>query len=274
MAVPRSLIIFSFGEIILLALIATPLIVLQFTEPHQSGFFPGDESIAYPQRPNTVSMVLAAFFSLAAPCLAYFVLEIYIAFRGKFPRDPETGLPSVILHLYKLLGMSAVSFVAMLLIVQVGKETIGSLRPFFLEACVPVNITSNNYQPKIFCSADNARLIEEARMSFPSGHSACSVWGATITSIYLQLRFPKSSAIMLKAFWQTALFTIAFYICLTRIQDNWHRAADVITGSVLGVLASTMTFWTPAGKSIVEESLRMREEEAALNEASIPLSSM
>ncbi|VDD82521.1 unnamed protein product [Mesocestoides corti] len=190
-------------------IVATPLIVLQFTEPHQSGFFPGDESIAYPQRPNTVSMVLAAFFSLAAPCLA--------------------------------VGMSAVSFVAMLLIVQVGKETIGSLRPFFLEACVPVNITSNNYQPKIFCSADNARLIEEARMSFPSGHSACSVWGATITSIYLQLRFPKSSAIMLKAFWQTALFTIAFYICLTRIQDNWHRAADVITGSVLGVLASTMT---------------------------------
>ena len=51
----------------------------------------------------------------------------------------------------------------MMMVVQVGKETVGSLRPFFLEACKPTNNNDTNYQSVIHCSADNAREINEAR---------------------------------------------------------------------------------------------------------------
>nr|CDS24719.1 phosphatidate phosphatase [Echinococcus granulosus] len=226
MSTIRKLALYTVGEIILLILIAIPTVVLQFTAPFQSGFFPNDTTIAYPQRPNTVSMVWAAFFGLGAPLLA------------------------VIIQLYKLLGLVAFSFAAVLLIVQVGKESIGSLRPFFLEACKPSNNIGEAYQPVIICSADNARLIEEARMSFPSGHSSASAWGAAMTAFYLQIRFPKCPIPMLKAFFQISVAIIAYYICLTRIQDNWHRPTDVIVGSMLGVAAAAMIFLIPVAQTV------------------------
>ncbi|VDM17135.1 unnamed protein product [Hydatigera taeniaeformis] len=231
---------YTIGEIILLILIAAPTIILQFTAPFQNGFFPNDSAIAYPQRSNTVSMVWAAFFGLGAPLLAVFIVEIYISYREGFPRDLSTNIPVVIIQLYKLLGLVVFSFAAVLLIVQVGKESIGSLRPFFLEACKPTNNVGKDYQPVILCSADNARLIEEARMSFPSGHSSASAWGAAMTAFYLQIRFPKCPIPMLKAFFQVSVTAIAYYICLTRIQDNWHRPIDVIVGSLLGIASAAM----------------------------------
>lgn len=55
------------------------------------------------------------------------------------------------------------SFIALLLVVQIGKETIGSLRPFFLEACQPLINDPNQYQAVIECTGSDARLIDEAR---------------------------------------------------------------------------------------------------------------
>ncbi|KAL5104914.1 Phospholipid phosphatase 3 [Taenia crassiceps] len=238
---------YTVGEITLLILIAIPTIVLQFTVPFQNGFFPNDSAIAYPQRPNTVSMLWAAFFGLGAPLLAIFIIEIYNSYHDGFPRDSTTNIPL-------LLGLVAFSFAAVLLVVQVGKESIGSLRPFFLEACKPSNNVGTDYKPVIICSADNARMIEEARMSFPSGHSSTSAWGAAMTAFYLQIRFPKCPAPMLKAFFQISVSTIAYYICLTRIQDNWHRPIDVIVGSLLGVAAAAMIFLIPVAQSVRDKS--------------------
>lgn len=88
-------------------LVAIPTIVLQFTAPFQNGFFPNDTAISYPQRPNTVSMVWAAFFGLGAPLLAVsciritriylqvFIIEIYISYQDGFPRDSSTKMPVV-----------------------------------------------------------------------------------------------------------------------------------------------------------------------------------
>ena len=74
-------VLYTIGEVVLVLiskfepiffniLVTTPLIVLQFSEPFQSGFFPNDTSISYPKRPNTISLVWAGFFGLAAPLLA------------------------------------------------------------------------------------------------------------------------------------------------------------------------------------------------------------
>lgn len=238
--------VYIFAEVLLLAIISIPLIVLQFTEPFQRGFFPGDNTIAYPMKPNTISIALAAFIGLSAPLLPMFILEIFLAYRDNFPRNTDTKVPLIFFQLYKYIGCAAFSFLSLMLIVNVGKETLGSLRPFFLEACLPANNIGSNYQAVINCTSDDARLIEEARVSFPSGHSACIVWGAAMTIFYLQVRFPKSQFTMLKSLYECAIAIIAYYVCLTRIQDNWHRSVDVITGGVLGVLSAAMIFLIPS----------------------------
>nr|CDS25782.1 phosphatidate phosphatase [Hymenolepis microstoma] len=227
-------------------LVSIPLISLQFTEPFQRGFFPGDNTIAYPMRPDTISMALAAFIGLSAPLLPMFILEIYLAYRDNFPRNRDSKIPLIFFQLYKYIGCAAFSFISLMLIVNVGKETFGSLRPFFLEACIPANNTGSNFQTVINCTSDDARIIEEARVSFPSGHSACMAWAAAMTIFYLQIRFPKSQFMMLKSFYEVAIAIIAYYVCLTRIQDNRHRSVDVITGAVLGVLSAAMIFLIPS----------------------------
>ena len=72
------------------------------------------------------------------------------------------ALLEIFVQFYRLIGLSALSFLSMLLIVQVGKESLGSLRPFFLEACQPTN-NGDGYQPVIHCSSANDREINEAR---------------------------------------------------------------------------------------------------------------
>ncbi|KAM7536278.1 hypothetical protein Aperf_G00000088644 [Anoplocephala perfoliata] len=252
----EKIVIYIFVEVLLFICVSVPLIALQFTEPFQRGFFPRDQSIAYPSKPNTIPIVWAGFFGLAAPLLPIFIIEIYLAYRDKFPRYDDSNVYLIFIQLYKYIGFVAFSFLSTMMIVNVAKETLGSLRPFFLEACRPINSVADTYHAVINCSADNAREIEEARVSFPSGHSACAAWGAAMTIFYLQIRFPKSPLVMLKTFYQCCITLVAFFICLTRIQDNWHRAADVIVGALIGILAAAMVFLTPTVQS---SRLRGRE---------------
>lgn len=116
-----------------------------------------------------------------------FILEIFLAAKDRFPRDRATNIPIIFFQLFKYIGCTLFSLVALMLIVNVGKETLGSLRPFFLEACRPSNMNSAQYQPTIECTNDDARLVEEARVSFPSGHSAAMAWGAAMTVVRLTI---------------------------------------------------------------------------------------
>ena len=42
-----------------------------------------------------------------------------------------------------------------------------------------------------------------------------------------------------KPFLQVALFTLAFWISLTRISDYFHHPTDVVTGSMVGIIFAT-----------------------------------
>ncbi|KAL7058368.1 hypothetical protein AAHC03_016461 [Spirometra sp. Aus1] len=147
--------------------------------------------------------------------------------------------------------MVALSFGILLLILQIGKETIGSLRPNFLETCVPNTTVGSGYITNYFCTNNDPKAVKEVRMSFPSGHSACGAFGAWFTSLYIQRQRIPHSLRMLRALVQVAVFAVGVYICLTRISDYWHRAADVIVGYLLGALSCIAIFYTPAGKSLV-----------------------
>jgi diacylglycerol diphosphate phosphatase/phosphatidate phosphatase len=136
-----------------------------------------------------------------------------------------------------------------LLLTDAIKVYVGYLRPIFYDVCVP----DEEYQT---CTSGDD---DDARQSFPSGHSSLSFCGLGLFSFYLEERFGVSklresrhhsivppSEIDHQSYQTTIglarIFSIlsksplllAGYIATSRIVDNHHFPADVVGGSVLG----------------------------------------
>jgi diacylglycerol diphosphate phosphatase / phosphatidate phosphatase len=126
------------------------------------------------------------------------------------------------------------------------KVYVGYLRPIFYDQCMP----DDEYTR---CTGDD---VEDARMSFPSGHASSSFCGLGLLSFYLEKRFgaskfrnagpeltppPKSLAIArVLSVMSKAPLLLAGYISTSRIVDNKHHPADVVGGAALGL---SMALW-------------------------------
>ena len=77
---------------------------------------------------------------------------------------------------------------------SIGKLTVGRLRPHFLTVCRP-DITFSpsvcgsqaepEYITKFECSGLEEERIQDARLSFPSGHSSAALYSSVFTILYL-----------------------------------------------------------------------------------------
>jgi phosphatidate phosphatase len=123
--------------------------------------------------------------------------------------------------------------------VETGKRVIGRLRPHFLAACFPsgpnCSTASNEYIVDYTCSG-NPDVINEARLSFPSGHASLSFYAATFTAMYLQIRMVWKSSKLLKHLLQFLVVMAAWFTALTRVSDYMHHWSDVLAGIVIGTL--------------------------------------
>ncbi|PIO76888.1 PAP2 family protein [Teladorsagia circumcincta] len=91
------------------------------------------------------------------------------------------------------------------------------------------------YITNFTCTGGNEKLILESQLSFYSGHSAFSFYGAWFTSLYLQARLyrPLFSRLLLPVI-QFSLFGGASYVALTRVSDYKHHWSDVLVGALIG----------------------------------------
>ncbi|BHF76472.1 hypothetical protein SprV_0501957000 [Sparganum proliferum] len=80
------------------------------------------------------------------------------------------------------------------------------------------------------------------RLSFPSGHSAYSMFPAIFICLYLYYRMPKIAVgSVLQAFVQVTAFSLAFYVGLSRVSDYKHHWSDVLAGMLLGAAVAIFT---------------------------------
>lgn len=155
------------------------------------------------------------------------------------------------------------------------KYYVGYLRPMFLDVCQPYY---DEIDSTFHCTNEDSSTID-ARVGFPSNHSAWSFCGMLILSMYLSKRFGIGSIQKNGAnFYEKALSSshttqkkllvqkcdrevyyrfvsflcyspmlLAVYVAASRVFDNRHFPADVITGTVLGGSVATMVFgiWFP-----------------------------
>lgn len=155
------------------------------------------------------------------------------------------------------------------LIVDVGKYTVGRLRPHFFDICQPqvngkpvseteVCNQNNGYvlnytcdpNMKYFKSVEEAKskANKESHLSFPSGHASFSAQAATFIVLYLQTKFintkKNSNGVVDNS--STSLFSASIisllailaagYVSVSRIMDNKHHPTDALAGSLIGTL--------------------------------------
>lgn len=128
----------------------------------------------------------------------------------------------------------------LMIIVALLKNLVGSLRPIFLQLCLPdtaVNCSVGQYiKPDYECTNPNASefTLSEIRRSFPSGHAAASVYITFYFMRYLEARFDKYR-ITLSAV-QSICFIWVVVCCVSRVTEHYHHVGDVLGGIVLALL--------------------------------------
>ena len=159
-------------------------------KPYQRGFFCNDESIKKPYKDSTISTALAIAVGAAISLVVIVLTEILWHRQHKneaeeLQMDQESmfsNIPPVLKTISWVILVDIYGAALNTFITDVGKYSLGRLRPHFLSVCNPdwaklqCTDSSGNY---LFITADvctgtNAKLSKESRLSFPSGHSSFS----------------------------------------------------------------------------------------------------
>ncbi|KAG7490916.1 hypothetical protein JOB18_044753 [Solea senegalensis] len=166
-------------------------------------------------------------------------LSVYLS-RIKRPASGTKYVACV----YKAVGSYVFGAAASQSLTDVAKYSIGRLRPNFLAVCKPVwdriNCKSGGYIENFTCTGDNF-LVDEARLSFYSGHSSFSMYCMLFLVLYIQARLKSEWARLFRPTVQFFLLATAVYVGLSRVSDYKHHWSDVFTGLLQGGLVAIFT---------------------------------
>lgn len=230
----------------------TLLLFLLAVSPKRRGFFCNDETIKYPFHQSTIPNYVLYIFGFSIPFSVIVITEIMsnrkVRTSGTFLFRPA---PLWVLFLYRSIIDFLFGCVASQLITDVGKYTIGRLRPNFIAVCNPVSLPDRN--PIKDCSAFNHTYILDyecaeskddavaSRVSFPSGHSSFSAYTMLYIAIYVQVKVNvgrKTTLRLYKAGFQLGVILLAYFTALSRVMDNKHHWSDVLAGGLIGSITA------------------------------------
>lgn len=237
-------------DFVILCCVGFPILIFFLVgQPYERGFFCDDESLMHPFHDSTVTNWMLYIIGIAVPIVVIIGTELVRAHVKKSNAQPlkvyNVTIHYWIVEAYKSIGMFGFGAACSQLLTDVGKYTIGRLRPHFLEVCKP-NMpdgtdcsdprNQGRYIVDFTCSSEisTPRMLKEMRLSFPSGHSSFSMYTLVYCAIYLQSRMNWRGSKLLKHFIQFLLILLAWYTCLSRISDYKHHWSDVLAGAVLG----------------------------------------
>lgn len=262
----------DFATVILISIAF--LMVFLLVHPFDRGFYCTDESIKFPYSPDTVPLWVAGLFGVLSGVFFVIVSEAYIArpfcashrsFENRQNRFILNSIHGVLLY--------ALGAISVLLITEIGKQTVGRLRPHFLTVCKPdfeklkcfekINgVDVALYVPLRdgICTGD-PHIVKEARLSFPSGHSSFTTYSMIFIIIYLEARLVLQRTRFIKSIIQLIAFIAAWFTCMSRVSDFKHHYTDVVGGAAIGLsLAVFVTVIT--GKKIWYHSKAHLEQDS------------
>ena len=142
-------------------------------------------------------------------------------------------IPSLVVELTHLIAVFLFGAACSQLTTDIGKYTIGRLRPHFLSVCFPdardlAKYCSANSDPHLYvmdytCTQDDDAKMKDARLSFPSGHASFSAYTLLYLALYLQQRMTWSGSRLIRPTYQIALLMLSWYTGLSRVTDFKHH---------------------------------------------------
>lgn len=258
---------FTFVDICIVGLAALPLLIFKVSvTPYMRGFYCDDDSIRYPFKNSTVTSTalytIGFVVNLILICLFEFIHYLYGSSFGSnnanpssesttsytessqvsYPDSTRRKIYQYFYNVYRVFLPFVFGAVVEHLTTDVGKYSIGRLRPHFLSVCKPDSTKYNcasGYITADVCTGDES-LIREARLSFPSGHASFSSYSMIFAILYVQARLQWRSVRLLRPLVQLVLFYMAFYTCLSRVSDYKHHWSDVLAGAIIGILTAVL----------------------------------
>jgi len=250
-----------FGIVIdVLLAVASPIGIFLYSKfgknvLNDRGFHCGDQSLMYPYRSSTVSSVVNAIIGVGLPTLMVLLNEMWPLRRAiRASEDRKTHLKHIAVQLYLILLPFYAGCGVQHIFTDIAKYQIGRLRPHFFDVCKPTfewngtvvscedaGVPRSLYIPEFNCTNMNfsASRQKEARISFPSGHSSFATFAMTYAFLYAQFRLPKRiGGVLPRPFLQLGFLWWAWYVVLSRHQDNKHHVTDLIGGIIIGVVVS------------------------------------
>lgn len=114
------------------------LLIYLLVHPFERGFYCNDDTIRYPYKADTIPLWAAGLYGALGALFIILLSELYLnrpccidesLFRNKRSKCNTSIINGILIY-----GMGAM---ATLLITEVGKHTIGRLRPHFFDVCKP-----------------------------------------------------------------------------------------------------------------------------------------
>lgn len=225
--------------------------------PHHRGFYCDDNSIQYPFHDSTISSTVLYLVGFGLNFAVICVVEGIMVHKGSISKatittnnttdDTRHSQPSAsivfLCSLYKVVLPFLFGVALEFTVRGISKYTVGRLRPHFLSVCQPDFTTINcsgGYVENYECTSGNTELINQARLSFPSGHASFSVYSMVFLMLYIQTRMKWRQAVIVRPFIQLILFTMAFYTCISRVVDYKHHWSDVLAGAIWGLVVAVL----------------------------------
>lgn len=258
---------FTFVDICIVGLAALPLLIFKVSvTPYMRGFYCEDDSIKYPFKNSTITSTalytIGFVVNLILICLFEFIHYLYgssfvssqanpssesttsytESSQVSYPDSTSRKIYQYFYNVYRVFLPFVFGAVVEHLTTDIGKYSIGRLRPHFLSVCKPDTAQydcTSGYITADVCTGDQS-LIREARLSFPSGHASFSSYSMIFAILYVQARLQWRSVLLLRPLVQLVLFYMAFYTCLSRVSDYKHHWSDVLAGAIIGFLTAVL----------------------------------
>ncbi|XP_054630352.1 phospholipid phosphatase 1-like [Dunckerocampus dactyliophorus] len=230
-------------DISCLILVGLPFFILTPQHsPFKRGFFCDDESIRYPLKEDTISYQLLGGVMIPFTLIVIICGECLSVYLSRIKN--QTLGPKYMACVYKAVGCYLFGAAASQSLTDIAKYSIGRLRPHFLAVCKPlwdrINCKAGGYVENFTCTGDKF-LVEEARLSFYSGHSSFSMYCMLFLVLYIEARLKAKWARLLRPTLQFFLLATAVYVGLSRVSDYKHHWSDVLAGLLQGGAVAVFT---------------------------------
>lgn len=248
--------------------------VLNYITGYHRPFTLTEYDIAYPHRPDIVSIPVVIIVALVAPALIIIALSLLAVPSPKTATVPFHSRWHTALWNANSGCLGLAMALSITLFITSGlKDIVGKPRPDLLDRC-NADLTKisdfsvggfgmsldSEAEPLVsdgICQQSNSRLLDDGFAAFPSGHSSFSSAGMVYLSLWLCARLPvaipslnsSTRAVPHHAappIWQTIVALVpigtAMFICASRYADFHHAGIDIFVGALIGTAVAWFSF--------------------------------